>query len=87
MRRVLWRSCRTYSVNCASVSPQYAPILVHVSVSAATCHHEQSATVSGAAVVGGSSRYAALSSGSKPRPIVSGDNMVQVFRDVMQYRP
>lgn len=82
MRGLLWCSRRTYVVNCASVRPQYSLILAHVSVSAATCHHVQSATVSGAAVVGGSSGYAALSSGSKTRPRVRGESMVQVFRDV-----
>jgi hypothetical protein len=69
--------------NCASVKPnmgpQYALILAQVSVSAAICQYVQSTIVSGDAVLGGSTKYAAPRQGRMARPRASGDIMVQVF--------
>jgi hypothetical protein len=67
-------------VNCATVRPQYALILAQVSVSVATCQYVQSTMVSGAAVLGGSTKYAAPRSGSTARPRVNEGIMVQVFQ-------
>jgi hypothetical protein len=61
------------------VRPQCAPwavILSQVSVSVATCQYVQSSMVSGAAGLGGSTRYAAPRSGSTARPRVNEGSMV-----------
>jgi hypothetical protein len=58
---------RAYVMDCASVKliigPRYALTLVQVSLLEVTCQYVQSAVVSGAAVLGGSTRYTALGHG------------------------
>lgn len=67
-------------VNCASVRPHHSLILAQVSASVATCQYVQSSMVSGAAVLGGSTRYAAPRSGSTAKARVNERIMVQVFK-------
>ena len=73
-------SIHTYAANCSTVRPQYSLIMAQVSVGAATCQYEQSEMVSGAAVLGGSTRYAALRSGSAAKTNVIEGIIVNVFQ-------